>query len=354
MKVSQSTLLKALQTVHKAVANSIIIPATECYQFTIKGSELTIAATNMKFYIRTVIEVQEATDLCVLINATKLLNLVKDLPEQPIDFNFTDGRVVVKYNGGKIDLPTEDGKDFPTMTEPKGQTMMVNSDVFIEGLKKVIPSKEQSRPDRPALECVNLVLSDSKVVFNAGSSGGLAHFTYEADHKVEANILIPEHCFAAFDLPKGTNVAVIIGKDNIGLYIGKTAILLGLFDDQFPDIVAKLTSDEPITATVDKDLLLSAINRVKSFTPIGNKMLKLQFDSVLKITAQDHNFEHSAEEELAIDYKGEPITIGANADNFYNAVKRMDNFTIHIIAEKMPITFRGDDGLIMVMPFNLS
>lgn len=354
MKVSQSTLLKALQIAHKAVATSIIIPATECYQFTIKGSELTIAATNMKFYIRTVIEVKEAADLCVLVNATKLLNLVKDLPEQPIDFNFTDGRVVIKYNGGKIDLPTEDGKDFPTMTEPKGQTMVVNSDVFIDGLKKVIPSKEQLRPDRPSLECVNLVLQPGSIIFNAGGAGGLAHFTYDVDHKVEANILIPEHCFGAFDLPKSTDVCVIIGKANIGLYVGKTAILLGLFDDQFPDIISKLTSDEPITATVDKDLLLSAINRVKSFTPIGNKMLKLQFDSTLRITAQDHNFEHSAEEELAIDYKGEPITIGTNADNFYNAVKRMDDFTIHLISEKMPITLRGDGGLIMVMPVHLS
>lgn len=353
MIITQSTLLKALQTVHKAVATSIIIPATECYQFTIKGGDLTIAATNMKYYIRTVIKVQEATDLCVLINGNKLYNLVKDLPEQPINFTFSPNRVVVKYNGGKIDLPTEDGKEFPTMIEPTGQTMVVNSDILIDGLKKVIPSKEQSRPDKPALECVNLVLTDGMVTFNAGGAGGLAHFTYDTPHKVDANILIPEHCFGAFDLPKSTDVGVIVGKSSMGMYIDKTAILLGLLDDQFPDIVAKLTSDEPITATVDKDLLLSAINRVKSFTPIGNKMLKLSFGDTLRITAQDHNFEHSAEEEMAIEYVGEPITIGTNADNFYNAVKRMSEFTIHLIGAKMPITLRGDGGLIMVMPVHL-
>jgi len=140
----------------------------------------------------------------------------------------------------------------------------------------------------------------------------------------------------------------------MGLYIDQTAILIGLLDDQFPDIVAKLTSNEPITAKVDRELLLSTINRIKSFTPIGNKMLKLQFDRVLKITAQDHNFEHSAEEEIACEYTGEPITIGTNADNFYNAVKRMSEFTMHLSGPKQPITLRGDGGLIMVMPVHLS
>jgi len=354
MKISQSTLLKALQIVHKAIGASIILPVTENYQFTIKGNKLTIAATNMKFYIRTETEVQDGADMSVLINASKLFNLISQLPDQSIDFSFTESRVVIKYAGGKIDLPTENGKDFPTMTEPKGQTMVIKSDILMDGLAKVIPSKEKSRPDRPALECVNLALSPNVATFNAGGAGGLAHFSYDTAHEVTADILIPEHCFGAFDLPKETDVAVIIGKNNMGLYIDKTAILIGLLDDKFPDIVAKLTSDEPITAKVDRDLLLSAINRIKSFTPIGNKMLKLDFSDVLKITAQDHNFEHSAEEEINCEYSGEPITIGTNADNFYNAVKRLSDFTIHLSGEKKPITMRGDGGLIMVMPVHLS
>lgn len=346
------TLLTALQQVHPAVSINAILPVTENYQFNFKGKDLTIAATNMKYYIRTVIDA-ETEPMCVLINAAKLFNLIKDLPEQPVDFTFTDGRCVVKYTGGKIDLPTEDGKDFPTMTEPKGQTMVIKSDILLDGLAKTIPSKEKSRPDKPALECVNLVLEPGKVTFNAGGAGGLAHFTYQSEHNVTANLLIPEHCFGAFDLPKETDMSVIVGDKNIGLYIDKTAILLGLFDDKFPDIVAKLTRNEPITATVNRELLLSAINRVKSFTPIGNKMLKLSFDKMLKITAQDHNFEHSAEEEINCEYTGEPLTIGTNADNFYNAVKRMSDFTIYLSGEKQPITLRGDGGLIMVMPVHL-
>ncbi len=354
MKITQSTLFKALQTAHKAVASSIIIPATENYQFTIKGNSLKIAATNMKYYIRTEIEVSEASDICIQVNANKLFNLVSQLSEQPITFTFTEGRVLIEYKGGKIDLPTEDGEDFPTMTEPKGQTMVVNSDILTDGLAKVIPSKEKSRPDRPALECVNLVLTPGNVIFNAGGAGGLAHFTYLSEHNVTADLLIPEHCFGAFELPKDTQVSVIVGKSNVGLYMDKTAILFGLLDDKFPDIIAKMTSNEPITAIVDRELLLSAINRIKSFTPIGNKMLKLSFDSVLKITAQDHNFEHSAEEEMTIEYIGEPIIIGTNADNFYNAVKRLSDFTMHLSGEKQPITLRGDGGLIMVMPVHLS
>lgn len=353
MKITQSSLLKALQIVHKAIGTSIILPVTENYQFTIKGNKLTIAATNMKFYIRTAVEI-DAEDMCVLINAGKLFNLITQLPDQPIEFTFTAGRVLINYKGGKIDLPTEDGKDFPTMTEPKGQTMVIKSDILMDGLAKVIPSKEKSRPDRPALECVNLVLSPGSAVFNAGGAGGLAHFTYETAHEVTADLLIPEHCFGAFDLPKDVDVSVIIGKANMGLYIDRTAILIGLLDDKFPDIVAKMTSDEPITATVDRELLLAAINRIKSFTPIGNKMLKLDFSDMLRITAQDHNFEHSAEEEIVCEYTGDPITIGTNADNFYNAVKRLSDFTMHLSGPKLPITLRGDGGLIMVMPVHLS
>lgn len=353
MKIQQSTLQKALQKVSKAVSSNIIIPATECYQFTVKDNKLTIAATNMKFYIRTAtVEVTDPQDVCVLINASKLAPL-STLPEQPITFAFTKDRVAINYAGGKIDLPTESGKDFPTLSEPKGQTCVVNSDILIDGLAKVIPSREKDRPDMPALECVNMVLEPNNVTFNAGGAGGLAHFNYATEHSVTANLLIPEYCFSAFDLPKDTQVALIVGDKSMGMYIDDTAILIGLFDGKFPDITSKFTKDEPITAVIDKGLLLGAINRVKSFTPTASKMLKLDFGPKIRITAQDHNFEHSAEEEMSIEYTGEPLTIGTNAENFYNAVKRMSDFTIHLSGPKLPITLRGDGGLIMVMPVHL-
>lgn len=359
MKIQQSTLQKALQKVSKAVSQTPVFPAISNYHFVVKGDKLTIAATNMKFHISTVVEVSEAHDIDVLINAALLSELIRGLPDQPITFDFGTNIVTITYNqSGKTILPTEPGKDFPKPETLKTKnTLVLDSGVLLSGLNRSGWAVASERPDKPALECINMVLSPGSIAFAASGGFELATYTYEAEHKVSANLLIPNYCLNAFDLPESGDIAIIIGDKSLSIQYDNTTIVITLFDGQFPDVSSVIPGEQPNLATVVKAELLPVINRVKTFANKTTKQLRLSFsDGFLNIRAENIDFGHEAEEQVKIDYVGDPIEIGVPSDKFLAGIKNMgDTIFVSLSSPKHPIVMRdeqvtGKDNLTMVMP----
>lgn len=357
MIITTKSLLSALQTCGKAIGTSIIVPACENYQFTISGDKLTIAATNMKFHISTVVDIQDGNDLCVLINAALLNELIRGLPEQPVTFAFGKDQVIITYNEtGKTTLPTEDGKDFPKPVTPKTkQTLVVNSDVIKQGFARTVWAIASDRADAPHLECLNVVLATGLISFTASDGFQLATYSFEAPHKAKANILIPDNCIGAFDLPDNTEIAIIIGDASLSMQYGDTTIISTLFDGKFPDI-SGVIGDGNKKATVNKQELLSVLNRVRPFASKTIKQLRLSFGDNLRIRAENIDFGHEAEEYISIDYSGEPIEIGVPVDKFIAGVKNMgEEIFMSLLEPKRPIVMRDidsdtKDNLTLIVP----
>ena len=82
--VSSSTLLKNLQKVSGVISSNTVLPILEDFLFDIKSSVLTVSATDLETSISTSFEVQSAEDFKIAIPAKILVNILKELPEQPV------------------------------------------------------------------------------------------------------------------------------------------------------------------------------------------------------------------------------------------------------------------------------
>jgi len=341
MKITQSTLLKALQTVNKAVSTNLIIPALENYQFIVTADRLHVAANNLQFYICTDVPITDGKDGNIQINAAKLLEFVKGLPEQPITFEFGEKSVVITYaNKGRLELPIESGIDFPTPEFPKTkQTSVINSDVFNEGLYKTTWAKEAKRPDRPALECVNLLLTPGNVKFLTGSSKCVAVHTIADNHNVTADLLIPDSSLAALDFPPETPLSMILDKSKLSFQYGDTTVVISLYDGKFPDVRAfDFVPDK--TCTLDRASLVSTLTRLKTFAGGENSAVTLDFGTQLTIRATNIQYGQSAEETLEIDYTGEPVKIMCNCHILLAALRKMTTLHISLLDERVPLCLR--------------
>lgn len=341
MKINQSTLLKALTTVNKAVSTSLIIPALENYQFIITPDTLHVAANNLQFYITTSVPITEGADGNIQINAAKLLEFVKGLPEQPITFTFSDGQAVITYaNKGILKLPTEPGADFPTPEFPKTkQTAVISSDVFNEGLYKTVWAKEAKRPDNVALECVNLLLTPGSVKFLTGSGKCVAVHTIACAHGITADLLIPDGSLAALEFPAETDLSLIVDKDKLSFQYGDTSIVVTLHDGKFPDVRAfDFVADK--FATLDRAQLVSTLTRLKTFAGGENSAVTLAFGEQLTIKAQNIAYAQSAEETIYVQYTGEPITIMCNCHILITALRKMTDAHMGLLGDRIPICLR--------------
>jgi DNA polymerase-3 subunit beta len=84
-----------------------------------------------------------------------------------------------------------------------------------------------------------------------------------------------------------------------------------LIEGRYPNYNSVIPQDNPHRATVDRQLLISALRRVSVFSSQASSLIKLQLDTdTIHISAQDVDFSTSAEESLSCQYNGKPMSIG--------------------------------------------
>lgn len=359
--IQQSTLLKSLTTASKAVASSFIVPITECFLFDIAPDKLTIAATNMKFYIRTGCEIKGGEKKQIAINAPRLLGFIKDLADQELTFEVTD-KLTITHSIGHSDMPFEDGKDFPKPIENKAKnTLSVNSDIILTGLDMASFCVAADRKDRLVLECLNIVIDGNSISFNATDGHKLATVTLPIESKVKANIVVPSYNIPALSaIPPNKQIDIMVDPNSLGFYYDQTAVLFTLFDEPYIDYASVIPTVQDKTCTVNKAELLGVINRVKGFSNTDRE-IKIDFSNDLQISCRNLDFSYSALETISCEYVGEPLSIGCNAEKLFAAIKKVpsENITFYVSAPNRAIILRDSlteqtkQNLFLVMPVML-
>jgi DNA polymerase-3 subunit beta len=84
--VSSSDLQKKLTLAGGAISSNPVLPILEDFLFTVRGNQLTIAATDLETSVITTIEVNADGDGSVAVPAKILIDTLKALPQQPVTF----------------------------------------------------------------------------------------------------------------------------------------------------------------------------------------------------------------------------------------------------------------------------
>ena len=95
----------------------------------------------------------------------------------------------------------------------------------------------------------------------------------------------------------------------------KNSILISrLIDGKYPNYEAVIPKENPNELTIEKDIFLNSLKRVSIFSNKTTHQIKLKITgSILNISAEDFDYNNSAEEILNCDYKGDDIQIGFNS-----------------------------------------
>ena len=97
-------------------------------------------------------------------------------------------------------------------------------------------------------------------------------------------------------------------------------------DAKYPDFGKVFQQDFSSKISIQKTLLKTALTRVAILSNEKFKGVTFDITSESTLKLSTHNPEHDeAEEELAIDYTGEPLTISFNAQYLLDAVSNLDS-----------------------------
>jgi DNA polymerase III subunit beta len=319
--VKKFDLLEELELTQGVVERKTTIPILSNLLFEAQGNRLTITATDLELSIRTSCEAKVKKEGSGTIPAKKLLDLVRLLPDGEIKFKLLDNHWVQIVSDRKTYKMVGMSKEnFPSL--PVFPRVLAN--IPAKSLAAVIAktifaiSLEESRY---TLNGALLVLKPETLTMVATDGHRLA--LVETDYKLnglgsEVRVLVPKKAMTEVQRlvgGAGEEAAVEFAQDDSHLFfqLGGRLLTSRKLTGQFPNYEAVLPRDTSKIVVIERGELQDALRRVSQLADARSHAVKFMLAKEgLEISASSPEY-GEAKEAIEKDYKGDPITIGFNA-----------------------------------------
>lgn len=316
--VGKSTLLKELGFLQGVVDRKTTIPVLSNLLIEAKEGELSFRATDLDVSISTSCEasVKEPGALC--IQAKKLFEIVRSLPDADVTFkcNLQD-QAQITCERSKFRMPWISKENFPESQQFKGDVVEVPAELlrtFISRTQFAITNEES----RYALNGAKFELSSEEMRLVATDGHRLAYMASKGEFKVgkKLEVLIPRKTLNELQkLASETNENIEVGADENHIYfrVGRRRLSSRLLSGQFPNYELVLPKDNQNRVAVDSNLIAAAIRRVSLMADERSHLVKVDITvGQVNITSQAADV-GEAGEVLPVEYSGPQITVGFNS-----------------------------------------
>lgn len=364
--VSSSILLKHLQTISGVLTTNNTLPILDNFLFEIKDNTLCISASDIETTIKTSFEVEanESGDIC--IPAKLLLDILRNLPEQPLTFTIDKENygIDITYSNGKSKMVGYSGEDYPRVKELQDTSSTTLSEaILLEAINKTVFAAGTDDL-RPTMSGVFLQLAEDNVTFVATDAHKLVRYCRtDASASSASSFIIPKkplHLLKNNLSKDAGDVTITFNDTNASFTYRDSELTCRLIDGKYPNYEAVIPKENPNILTIDRETFLNSIRRVAIFANKTTHQISLKISgSELNISSEDIDFSNAAKERLTCKYDGVDIEIGFNSRFI---IEMLSSLTCEEVQLKMSqpnragliipsnVDKEGEDVLMLVMP----
>lgn len=331
--INREAILGSLQQIVSVIEKRQTMPILGNVLLELKDEELTMTGTDLEVQLISKLSLPGATDGEITVPARKFLDICRLLPiGSEIKFEQNDDKVKITSNRSRFSLNCLPADTYPEFTEGELEhQFVINSGQFKYALDKTTFCMA-NQDVRYYLNGLLLHISDTK--FELVASDGHRLALYEDQLEIpagfEERIILPRK--GVLELGKllvndETELRIEFSSSSIRICINRMIFSAKLVDSKYPDFGKVFQQSFFSPMQIEKTLLKNSLTRVAVLS--NEKFKGVTFDissESLKMSA--HNPEHDeAEEELAIVYGDEKLSIAFNAQYLSEAVSNLDSDT---------------------------
>ena len=361
-KITRSKFLDSLKTVQNIVGGKVSLPILQNVLIEARGKELKMTTTDLDISIKSVCECEVIEQGVSTLPVKLLCNSVAKAGEGEIEIEIdANERASIKAGSAKFKLAGMPESEFPRLPQDEEAfSYELPQQTLREMLRKVSYAASQD-DTRRTLKGVFMSFKDSKLTMVATDGRRLALVENEIEFpkSAEKDIVLPAKTVA--ELQRSLNgegdVSIMVQKSQICFKIGETIIYSKLIEDPYPNFRQVIPADTAEHITVDRQLLLNAIDRASVMTMDEAHSTKLIFSNgKLTVTSAVSDI-GEAKDEVAIKYAGEKIEIMFNPSYVMDPLKAIDDdeVTINIDNGHSPAVIKCSiPFLYVLMPLRIS
>ncbi|HSS96120.1 MAG TPA: DNA polymerase III subunit beta [Terriglobales bacterium] len=327
--VSKAELLKELQATQGVVERKTTIPILSNYLFEAAGDKLSLTATDLDLSLRTSCGVKVKKEGSCTIPARKLYDYVRLLPDADITIKLLDNHwVSIRCGRSNTKMVGMARSNFPSLPVfPTSGVVKIPAQV-LRGMIARTGFAIANEESRYTLNGALMILKPESITMVATDGHRLAHVE-RAGQKFEGvsgemKTLIPKKAMDELKVLLDSDAdSVEFAKDDSTLFfrIGTRLLTSRQLTGQFPNFEAVLPKDNSKSIPLHGDELGSAISRVAQFADERSRAVRLKLEKgELKLSASSTETGES-EDSLEVDYNGESLTIGFNAQYILDFLK---------------------------------
>lgn len=364
--VSKGALLKELNLLQGIVEKKTTIPILSNVLIeTASDSAISLIATDLDVSLQTECEAESKRSGSIVLQAKKLFEIVRNLPDSEINFSKEDNDwVKVVCASSEFRIVGQAKEHFPSTpkSDRGGLTMPATAMNRLISRTVFAITQEESRY---ALNGALLTFADGKLqmVATDGHRLALASCSLDQEQGEQLKVIIPKKALTELaKLTSGVDDNLELSKDENHLYfeVQNRHLTSRMLAGQFPNYELVLPKNNDKTISLNADKITQAIRRAALMADERSHGVKVDLSTgKLSITSQSADV-GEAKEVIPLDYSGESLSIGFNAAYLLDflGVVGTDDVLLELKDEQSPALMRpsgdGDnDYKYVVMPMRL-
>jgi DNA polymerase-3 subunit beta len=329
--IGKSDFLKELNVLQGVVEKKSTIPILSNLLLETDDGELWIKGTDLDVSISTrcSAEIKQKGSVCV--QAKKLFEIVRSLPDAEIEIKRGDNdQVTLVCERSRFKMPGLPKDNFPDIKTFDGTFWVFPSEMIRTFINRTIfaITTEESRY---SLNGAKMELSGNGVRMVATDGHRLSFIEKQGDFgDARLDVLIPKKTLTELSrLCAETGEAVEVGSNDNHLFfkVGKRLLVSRTLTGQFPNYELVLPKENNNRVVAENSRVASAIKRVALMADDRSHAIKFDVnDGQINITSQSAEM-GEAGESLPVEYSGPAITAGFNAQyllDFFSAIQEGD------------------------------
>ncbi len=321
-----------------------------------EGGRLNLVTTDLDISIKSTVECEVlepgATTLPVRLLSSTIASCAEGVVEIEADAQnrarISAGSALFKLSG----LPVSDFPKLPVSDDAFAYALPQAT--LREMLRKTAYAVSQDET-RKTLKGVLMSFKDGKLTMVATDGRRLALVEHEMDFPAaeEKDIILPSKVVAELQrsLSGDGEVKVTIEKTQVAFNLGETQIYSKLLDEIYPNYRQVIPTNNREKVSVDRKLLLDAIDRASVMTVEESSSVRLLFDANQLLVSSNAADIGEAKDVVPIKYSGERIEISFNPAYVKDPLKAIDEdeVIIELNSGSMPAVIKCSVPFLYVM-----
>jgi len=348
--VSKQNLQRELAYVQGVVEKKNTIPVLSNILIESVGeNNIRLTGTDLDVTIRCDMDAEVSTAGSICVQARKLFEIARLLPDAPVTFKKeSNDWVTVTCDKTKFKMVGVARDAFPEVPSSKSTPTKLSAEIIKSFIDKTIFAITQEE-SRYTLSGAKFIMDDSGAKMVTTDGHRLAYVERKGvskDGSDAIDTLIPRKTLAELTkLTAGFEGEISLGLDNNHIFfeVGPRLLVSRMLYGQFPNYDMVMPKNNDKSVQFDSGLLNSAVRRVALMSDERSHAIRFHLEPNQLVISSQNAEEGEARETVQTDYSGEETDIGFNA-------QYLQDFLNVVGTEKIAFEFKDGNSQAQLRP----